>query len=155
MTPGGPVGGEGRRIVQASWAGTLALALTSVVAAVDRSLGAVALVVALGLFGAGVVAFAAAYVGAVARSRTDDIGVWGLFFLEGSAPPGVRRGLLASAATQAVVALAAAAAHPNTSLAFGILTPLYGVALAGLWGARHGTFPSRPAPEPPRRRRRP
>jgi hypothetical protein len=33
----------------------------------------------------------------------------------------------------------------DNPLAFGILTPLYGLGIAGLWGARHGTFaPRRP-----------
>jgi len=47
-----------------------------------------------------------------------------------------------------VAAFATAAARPNSSLAFGILAPLWGQGLAGLWGARHGAFPPRPAAGP-------
>ena len=66
-----------------------------------------------------------------------------LFFLDHSAPKPVRRSLLGSLAVEIAVAVAGAALHPNTSLAFGILAPVYGLSLAGLWGARHGTFPKR------------
>ena len=30
-----------------------------------------------------------------------------------------------------------------TVLAYGVLVPVYGLALCGLWGARHGWFPDR------------
>jgi hypothetical protein len=33
-------------------------------------------------------------------------------------------------------------------LAFGILVPVFGLGLCGLWGARYGTFEPRPVPEP-------
>jgi hypothetical protein len=44
---------------------------------------------------------------------------------------------------QVVVALVTAIARPFTGLAFGILVPVFGLGLAGLWGARRGSFPSR------------
>ena len=54
-------------------------------------------------------------------------------------PSGVRRHLLASAAVQVVVAFVTAGAPARTpSLAFGILVPVYGLGLAGLWGRPHG-----------------
>jgi hypothetical protein len=143
---------NGDRIVQASWAGTALFTVTAGLAVVARWAAGPALVVAVVLFAAGVAAFVAAYVRAVSRSRTDQIAPMALFFLEGCAPPPVRRQLLGSAAVEVAVALATAAARPNTSLAFGILVPVYGVALAGLWGARHGRFARRAAP-PTRRRR--
>ncbi len=143
--------GPGVRIVQASWAGTAVFALTSVLGVVSPAAGIVALVVALGLFGAGVVVFLGAYARALSRSRTSQIGALALFFLEGCAPAAVRRHLLGAAGVQVAVALATATARPNTSVAFGILVPIYGVALAGLWGARHGTFPPRAAPSSPGR----
>jgi hypothetical protein len=52
-------------------------------------------------------------------------------------------------AAQVVVAVATAAARPFTTLAFGVLVPVFGVGLNGLWAARHGRFPPRPVPEPP------
>ncbi|MGH9282335.1 MAG: hypothetical protein ACRD0S_05305, partial [Acidimicrobiales bacterium] len=44
------------------------------------------------------------------------------------------------------VALVAAGVRPNSSLAFGVLAPLWGQGLAALWAARHGTFPPRTPP---------
>ena len=52
-----------------------------------------------------------------------------------------------SLAVEVVVALGAAIARPYTSLAAGTLVPVYGLALCGLWAARHGTFPPREPPE--------
>jgi hypothetical protein len=137
---------EGEGIVRASWLGTAAFGVTSGLGAVLPAFDIVALAVALLLFAAGTAAFAAAYVRAVSRSRTDRIGVPALFFLEGSvAPRPVRRLLMGSFLAELLVAVAVAAVRPNTSLAFGILVPVYGLSLAGLWGARHGAFPERKA----------
>jgi hypothetical protein len=44
---------------------------------------------------------------------------------------------------QVAVAVATAAARPFSELAFGVLVPLFGMALLALWSARHGTFPRR------------
>ena len=104
----------------------------------------VALAVALALFTGGTVGFVVALVGAASRSRRDELSLAGLFFLEG-APRAVRRLVLGSVAAEVVVAFATAGARPNTSLAFGILAPVWGQGLAALWGARHGTFPPRVA----------
>ena len=135
---------KGEAIVRASWIGTAAFGATSGVAAVLKAFDVVALVVALALFVAGTVAFVAAYARAVSRSRTEQIGVLALFFLEGQvAPTPVRRLLLGSFLVEVLVAVGLAAARPNTSLAFGILVPVYGLSLAGLWGARYGSFRAR------------
>ena len=53
--------------------------------------------------------------------------------------------MMASLAAEVVVALATASARPFTSLAFGILAPVFALGLAGLWGARFGTFGPRSA----------
>ena len=53
------------------------------------------------------------------------------------------------------VALGAAIARPYSSLAAGTLTPLYGLALCGLWAARYGTFPPRPPARPEKGRKKP
>ena len=142
----------GSDIRKAAWYGTAVFALTAVPATVVEALDAVALVVDVVLFGAGCVAFVAAYLRAVNRSRTDSIAVTSLFFLAGSTPPDVRRSLLGALAVQAVVALATAIARPYTILAAGTLVPLYGLGLCGLWAARHGTFPPRPPGDVSRRR---
>lgn len=137
-------------IQQASWWGSALFAVTAVAAAAspDGPLKVPALVVAVGLFLAGCVAFFAGYARAVQRSRLDLIGVSDLFFMGGGvAPRGVRRSLLGAFGFQVVVALATAIARPYTSLAAGILVPVYGLGLCGLWGARHGTFAPRRNPD--------
>ena len=76
-----------RRIVQASLAGTVIFAVTAIPAAIapDTFVG-VSVIVSLVLFALGMLAFVWAYAVAVGRSRTDLIGIGGLFFLAGSAP---------------------------------------------------------------------
>lgn len=132
----------GAGIVRASLAGTGLFALTAGLAAAVPDADVTALVVALALFLGGTAVFAVALVQAAGRSRRDELTMAGLFYLD-TAPARVRRLLLGSLAVEVVVALATAAARPNTTLAFGILAPMWGQALAGLWGARHGPFPPR------------
>jgi hypothetical protein len=139
----------GAGIVRAAWAGTAVFAVTAVAAVVAEGAELAAAAVSLALFAAGIGVFFWAYAIAVNRSRTDAIGIGGLFFLAGdTAPATVRRSLLAALAVEVAVGLASAAARPFTSLAFGVLVPLYGLALTGLWGARHGRFEHRSAPGP-------
>jgi hypothetical protein len=136
-------------IIKASWAGTAAFAVTAIAAAVEPDMFEVAaLAVALSLFAVGTVVFLVAFVHAVGRSREVDIGIGGLYFLAGSAPRPVQLHLLGSLGVEVVVAFATASARPFTSLAFGMLVPLYGLALCGLWGAYHGSFPPRAVPPP-------
>lgn len=137
----------GDPIVRASGLGTLAFAVTAVAAVFTRAATVPAAAVALTLFAAGIGVFFWAYAIAVNRSRTDAIGIGGLFFLAGSdtAPAPVKRALLIALGAQTVIGLATAAARPFTTLAFGVLVPLYGLALTGLWGARHGRFGPRRA----------
>lgn len=124
-----------------------AVVATAAAAAPD-TLARPAAVVDLVLFTAGLVAFLVAYARAIGRSRTEAIDVVGAFLLGGDvAPPAVRRELRALVAVQVVVALVTASIRPYTSVAFGVLVPLYGLGLAGLWGATHGRFgPRRPRP---------
>jgi hypothetical protein len=142
-----PAPHEGGELVNAAWAGTGVFAATAIGAAVVPDILRIpALVVALTLFALGCVAFLWGFAVAVGRSRTDEIGIGGLFFLAGdTAPAVVRRRLLTALAIQVVVAFATAAVRPFTSLAFGILVPVFGLGVTGLWGARHGTFPRRRA----------
>jgi hypothetical protein len=134
----------GRRLVAASWWGTGAFTATAVPGAVSPDLfGVPAVAVAIALFAAGSVAMFWAFLVAVQRSRTDLIGIGGIYFLVGSAPAGVQRHLMASLAVEVVVALVTASIRVFTSLAFGILVPVWGLGLAGLWGARYGTFAAR------------
>jgi len=141
-----PPAGSGGRIVRAAWVGTGVFALTAVLGvAVPHPLAALAAAVAFALFAAGCVVFVWAYAVAVARSRTDEISVVGLYLLSGSAPRPVRMRLLGAVGVQSAVALATASARPYTIAAAGILVPVYGLGLCGLWAAKHGTFPPRRA----------
>jgi len=140
-------------IVRASWWGTIAFAVcaTAGVIAPD-SLKWLGFAASLALFLVGCVVFAWAFGLAVQRSRTDEIAVSSLFFLSGSAPAHVRTQLLGSLVVEIIVAFGTAAARPYTIAAAAILAPMYGLALCGLWAARHGTFPRRKPPEPRRGR---
>ena len=129
----------------ASWIGSAVFAVTAIGDAITSSLKWPAFVVAVGMFAVGTGLFVAALVIAAGRSRREEIGMGGLFFLQGSAPRDVQWHLLGSLIAQVVIAFATAAARPYTSLAFGILAPVYGLGLTGLWAARHGTFGPRAA----------
>ena len=126
--------------------GTGAFTATAILGvAVPHPLAGLAAGVAFALFGVGCVVFVWAYALAVARSRTDEISVVGLYLLSGSAPPPLRLRLLGAVGVQSVAALATASARPYTIAAAGILVPVYGLGLCGLWAAKHGTFPPRRA----------
>ena len=140
-------GPPGRAIVRASWAGTGVFAVVAVAATVaDAAVGGL-VAVSVVLFALGVGAFLAAYVRAIGRSRYEAIGMGGLFLLAGTAPAAVQRSLLGSLAVQVVVAFTTASIRIYTPVAFGLLVPMYGLGLAGWWGATHGVFPPRPAGE--------
>lgn len=149
------IGGvQGRRIIQASRAGTVAFAVTATLAA--ALLGAiryVAVGVALALFALGCGAFLWGYWLAVQRSRSDEIGIGGLFFLAGktTAPARPKWLLLGALAAQVGVALVTASVRPYTTLAFGLLVPVFGLGCTGLWSARYGQFGPRVAPRPTKR----
>ncbi len=140
-------------IIRASWYGTVAFAVcaTAGVVAPD-TLQWLGFAASIALFVAGCVVFVWAFALAVRRSTTDEIAVSSLFFLSGSAPPNVRTQLFGSLVVEIIVAFGTAAARPYSIAATAILAPVYGLALCGLWAARHGTFPPRQRPEPRRRR---
>ena len=146
---------NGGRIIALSRIGTAVFVVAAVAATIFvDDLGLAAAIVSLVLFAAGCVFFLWAYGVAISRSRTDAIGIGGLYFLQGSAPRNVQVALLVPLAVEVVVALATAAIRPFTPLAFGVLVPMYGLGLAGLWGAKFGTFGPReakPGPSEPDR----
>lgn len=143
----------GRPLIVASWVGT---AVTTVAAGWSATAGydpdleppgnVAGAVVDLVVFAIGCLAFLVALYDGAQRSREAKMGIGGWFFLAGTAPGRVRAHLMGSLAVQVAVGVGAAAARPFSTLAFGILVPIYGLALAGIWGARHGHFPPR---EPP------
>ena len=140
-------------IVLADVVGTAVFTITAVFAAVAFTTAAqwVGAVTAMGLFAVGVFAFLWSFWNAVQRSREEQISVTQIYLLLGSpTPPRVRRIMLSMLLVQVVVALATALARPNgpdgspgSSLAVGILVPMFGMGLNGLWAAFHGTFEPR------------
>lgn len=149
-TPGHAVPGRG--IVRLSWVGTVVSCVTSIA---DAALGdgrshALSAVPGVVMMVAGSAVFIWAFLIAVGRSRTDEIDVAGLYLLTGSAPRSVRTSMLASVAVQATVPLVVAVIRPST--AFAVLAPMWSLGLAGLWGARHGTFGPRRTGSGPSRR---
>ncbi|MGH9040889.1 MAG: hypothetical protein ACRDZ3_11725 [Acidimicrobiia bacterium] len=131
----------GRPLVLASWLGTGVFAVT----AVTTLAGAPkypAVMVALILFALSLpLSIYALAQGALRTARNaEKVTVTGLFFLSRSAPPAIRRSLLGSLVACLVVTAATASNEP-----FGVLVPVWPLALCGVWAARHGTFP--PIPE--------
>jgi hypothetical protein len=139
--------------VRASIAGTVLLLVTAAAAAVaPHSFDVPALIVALAMFAGGTVAFVWAYVVAIGRSRTEEVSLLGVYGLVDSTPAPVRIRLFGSLAAEVVIALVTAGVRLYSTLSFGVLAVMWGLGLAGGWGARYGSFPPR-KPDPPRRRR--
>ena len=109
----------------------------------EGSIRTTSLVFNLFLFMAGCYAFMAAFVRAVKRSRTEAIGVGGLYFLSGCAPPKIRRQMMGLLSFQVVISLTAASLRPFTVVASAVLVPVFGLGLSGLWAANHGDFEPR------------
>jgi hypothetical protein len=136
---------EGSGLIAVDTWATAAWAVLCVLAAVLTGvLNLVVAITSLVLFLVGIVAFLWSFWLAVQRSREDLMGIGGLYFLADSAPRPVQVRLMGLFGLQCVVSLGVAIAHPFTALAFATLVPLFGLGMAGLWGARHGTFPPRP-----------
>jgi len=139
-------------IVRTDLIGTALFTVSAVVAAAvfTGPVRVVGVVVALALFAIGIFAFLWSYITAVQRSRTDEIAVAQLYFLAGgSTPKPVKRVMLAALAVQVIVAFSTAIArsstdgHTGSTLAFGILVPMFGIGLNGLWCSRNGSFAAR------------
>jgi hypothetical protein len=143
----------GELIVVVDVIGTFAFAVTAISAAVVFSTAAqwVGAITAMALFTVGVFVFLWSFWNAVQRSRAEEIGVMQMYLLLGAPTPSrVRRIMLSMLAIQITVALATALGRseaedgtPGTSLALGILVPMFGLGLNGLWCAFHGVFPPR------------
>lgn len=139
----------GARLVATNAALTAVFFVTTLAAAVefDRPWKAVAVTVDIACFAVGVVAFLWGWWNAVQRSRDEEIGVASLYFLmDGIAPRSVSVRMNSLLAVQTVWAVATASwrgstdGKPGSTLAFGVLVPMLGLGLNGLWGAVHGTF---------------
>jgi uncharacterized membrane protein len=140
-------------IVRVNVVGTMAFTITSIVAAALFTSGPqwIGAITAMTLFVVGIVAFLWSFWNAVQRSRAEQVAVTQLYMLAGGvAPSPVRRLMLSLLAIQIVVGLATALARPNsadgspgTSLALGVLVPMFGLGLNGLWAAFHGSYRAR------------
>ena len=147
----------GRAIVRVNIVGTVLFILSSTWAAVvfDGVAKAQGVAVDLILFAVGVVAFLWGYYAAVQRSRTSQMSVAELYFLMGVAIPvpvkRIMNGLLLVQTTAAIVTAVTRLSTPSadggatngSTLAFGVLVPVLGLGLNGLWAASHGLFPPR------------
>ena len=132
------------RILQVDLVATIVLAVGAAAAAVwPDTLAVPYAVIGIAAFLAGCGIFLWSYAIAVGRSRDEVLSVIGIYFLAGAAPAGIRRRLIGLLLAQCVIVVAAASLQPYTAVAFGVLAPMLGLALMGLWGARFGTFPER------------
>ena len=108
-------------------------------------------ITAMSLFSVGVVVFLWGFWNAVQRSRTEELAVTSVFFLTGGcAPARVRRQMNLMLGVQMVTAFATTFwrstgpdGNPGSSLALGILVPMLGLGMNGLWASRHGVFGER------------
>lgn len=150
----------GHVVVATNVAGTALFALTAISAAVffTTALQWIGAITAMVLFAVGVVTFLWSYYNAVQRSRHEEISVLQLYLLTGSTAPGwVRWRMWGAMAAQVIIAVATALSRPDgpdgrpgSSLAVGILVPMMGFGLNGLWAAFHGRFEPRREPRPKR-----
>ena len=140
----------GTDLVRVDRAGTALVVATSLAgAAWPDGLGLIHAGASVALFVVGTGAMLWAYGLGVARSRTEQVDIAGLFLLAGEvAPAEVRRALRIALAVQVVAVVAAASARPFTEVAFGILAPMFGLGLMALWAGRHGRFAPRPPKAP-------
>ncbi len=153
------------RTVRADLAGTALFVVALGVAVpfrTHRSAQVLIAVVSLVLFAIGIATSLWAYTSALERSRAEEVGVANLYLLTGAtAPPSVKRAMSIALGLQVVAALAGASVgvaglrgNQVNALAFGVLVPMFGIGMNGLWAARYGSYGPRvaPAPKQPKRR---
>jgi hypothetical protein len=100
---------------------------------------ALAIGTGLALFVLALVVWVVAFARALVRStQGDDLAVASMFFLQDAAPRGVKVRLLGIAAVMLVLTIVTLATNP-----VGFLVNMLPIGFAGLWGARHGTYPER------------
>jgi len=153
---------KGTAIIRLNVIGTIVFIGSALIATVvfDGVAKTQGVVVSLALFGSGVVLFLWGYWRAVQRSRHDSMSVTELYFLVGPyVDRQVSRIMNSLLGIQVIVAVATAFARsstpasdgsqtPGSTLAFGVLVPVLGLSLNGLWASAHGRFPPRAASHP-------
>jgi hypothetical protein len=141
---------HGAVIVRGNIVGTVAFVITAVFAAAVFTTAAqwVGAATAMAIFTVGVFAFLWGFWNAIQRSREEEVSVTQLFLLLGAGTPSrVRRTMLALLAIQVITAFATAIwridgpdGNPGSSLAVGLLVPMFGLGMNGLWAAYHADF---------------
>jgi hypothetical protein len=135
----------GSRILRGDAIGTGAFVIATTAGMVSRSWMGLTAVVSVVLFMIGMAAMLMAFARAVQRSRTEAIGMGGLYFLAGDAAPGViRRPFNVLLAVQVIVGFVGAGSRLYSAMATCVLVPVFGIGMAGLWGSRFGAFAARP-----------
>ena len=148
---------QGELIVRVNVIGTVIFVVTAVFAAAVFTTAAqwVGATTAMALFAVGVFGFLWGFWNAVQRSRDEEVSVTQLYLLLGAGTPKeVRRKMLLLLLIQVVAALGTAIwridgpdGSPGSSLAVGLLVPMFGLGLNGLWAAYHADFGKRMDPE--------
>lgn len=100
------------------------------------------------LFAVGVATTLWAYTRALDRSRVEEVGVANLYLLTGdTAPKSIKRVMSLALAVQTVAAIAGAwigvvglDKGDLNALAFGVLVPMFGIGMNGVWASRHGSY---------------
>ncbi len=141
---------HGRIVVRVDVIGTVVFVVTALYAAsvFDTTAQWVGAITAMSLFVVGVFAFLWGFWNAIQRSREEEVSVTQLYFLAGSGTPStVRRTMNLMLVVQVVTGLATALwrtngpdGAPGSSLAVGLLVPMFGLGMNGLWSAYHAEF---------------
>lgn len=111
------------------------------------------------LFAIGIATSLWAYTSALERSRTEEVGVANLFLLTGAtAPKDVKRAMTLALVVQVVAAFIGAIIGVTgleegdlNALAFGVLVPMFGIGMNGVWAARYGSYGPRVTAAPPKK----
>lgn len=104
--------------------------------------------VSMMLFAVGVATTLWAYTRALDRSRVEEVGVANLYLLTGeTAPKHIKRTMSSALTIQIVAAIAGAwigvvglDKGDLNALAFGVLVPMFGIGMNGIWASRHGSY---------------
>jgi hypothetical protein len=138
----------GSRLLRFDALGTGAFVISAASGVINTSWIPFTAIVSGLLFCVGMAAMLWTFGRAVQRSRTEAIGMGGLYFLAGdTAPAYLRRPFMVLLAVQVVGGFAAAASHVYTAMAACVLVPVFGIGMGGLWGSRYGVFPPRVTPK--------
>jgi hypothetical protein len=141
----------GARVVRLDLAGTAAFLIALAIAVPYRNHRFAQFLIAgvsMALFAIGVATSLWAYTRALDRSRVEEVGVANLYLLTGdTAPKVVGRTLTLALVVQVLAAVGGAwigvvglDEGQLNALAFGVLVPMFGIGMNGVWAARHGSY---------------